>query len=231
VSAGKSLQGAGKTAVRVVRRAAVRSRSEMKRVRRKTRFASRALVVAGGIAGLGIAGFIGLSWLQKAVALGQATPPVASTTVAGPPVRHEKVKITFVTVPPGTKTELRWGKRKLGVLNANPRIKKAFFIERPKDSGPLDLVARAEGFLPLNTRVYTYTDNKVLLRLTPEADKHTILGYKQEIPDAGADGGVPAPLGGADAGVMMPPPAVGPQLPAPLEPVPAAPPQPQPPPQ
>jgi hypothetical protein len=129
-------------------------------------------------------------------------------------------------VPPGIKTELRWGKRKLGVLNANPRNKKAFFIERPKDSGPMDLVARAQGFLPLNTRVYTYNDNRVLLRLTAETDKHTILGYKQEIPDAGADGGAPA--GGADGGVMMPPPAVGPQLPAPLQPAPAPTPAPTP---
>ncbi|HEY0715441.1 MAG TPA: hypothetical protein VGF45_22355, partial [Polyangia bacterium] len=215
--------GAKKMAARVMRRAAARVRGA--KPGRRTQFASRALVVAGGIAGLGFAGFLGLSWLHKAVAHGQA-PPVASATVAAPPARPEKVKITFATVPPGTKTELRWGKRKLGVLNANPKNKKPFFIERPKDSGPLDLVARAEGFLPLNTRVYTYTDNKVLLRLTPETEKHTILGYKVEIPDAGADGGGPSPAG-ADAGVLMPPPSVGPQLPAPLQPVPAAPPQPQ----
>lgn len=209
---GKAASGAGRLRLRRARRGADR------------RFGTRALLLAGGIGGLGLAGFLALSWLQRAVALGQApaAPMVTSPPAPAPQARPEKVKITFATVPAGVPTELRWGKRKLGIVNpTKPASKRAFFIERPKDSGPMDLVARAAGFLPLNTRVYTYADNRVTLRLTAETDKHTILGYKQEIPDAGADAGVAGGMAGADGGVMMPPPAVGPQLPAPLQPTPA----------
>ncbi len=131
--------------------------------------------------------------------------------VAMPP-KPEKVKIYFFTVPQ-VPTELRWGKKKLGIINPQKGPKKPFFIERLKDSGPLDVVARSDGFLPLNTRVYTYADGKIWLKLTPEEEKHKVLGYKQALPDGGPDGGV------ADGGVLMP----GPGAPMPLQPAPNAP--------
>ena len=144
---------------------------------------------------VGFAGFSVLERLSVPLALARAgadkppAPPVAK------PVR-EKVKITFQTIPP-VKAEVRWGKKKLGVLNTG---KKPFFIERFKDSGPIDVTVRAEGFLPVHTRAYSFENHKVTVKLTPVTEKHTLFGYKQ-VPDGGADGGadggVPAVAGPA----------------------------------
>jgi hypothetical protein len=176
---------------------------------------TRALILGVALVGLGFGGFAALEHLDVAMAAmaGQVPGRPATADGGAPAPLPAKVKIYFFTNPV-VKTELRWGKRKLGIINppVPPRLKKPFFIERPRDSGPMDVLAKSEGFLPLNTRVYTYGDNKVWLKLTAEADKAKVLGYKQEIPpDAGADGG-------ADAGAppaMLPPPPIGPQLPPP----------------
>jgi hypothetical protein len=183
-------------------------------------------MLVGALGALGFAGFHGLTRLDVAAAMMQTRPGTAPGTTPGPAMVRadkagaekapEKVKIWFFTVPVVPNTELRWGKKKLGIINPTKGPKKPFFIERPKDSGPMDVVARAEGFIPLNTRVFTYSDNKVWLKLTPEADKSKLLGYKVEIRDGGADGGV------SDGGVAMP----GPGVAQPLQPAlgPAAPP-------
>ena len=87
------------------------------------------------------------------------------------------------------------------------------------------MVIRAEGFLPLHTRAYTFESNKVVARLTAVTEKHTLFGYKH-VPDGGAEGGAGADGGvllgsrPADAGapVMLPAPApapMGPALPPP----------------
>ena len=69
---------------------------------------------------------------------------------------------------------------------------------------PLDNVTvRAAGYLPVNTRAYTFSDTKVIVKVTPVALKHTLFGYREEVPvplppDAGvADSGAG---GAADAG-------------------------------
>jgi hypothetical protein len=188
---------------------------------------SRALLLGAALVGLGLAGFAAVDQLDLAIATAVAQTPARPATPDGgaPPPLPAKVKIYFFTVPV-VKTELRWGKRKLGIINPTvaPKNKKPFFIERPRDSGPMDVLAKADGFLPLNTRVYTYADNKVWLKLTAEADKHKVLGYKLAIPDAGADGavasaggdaGVPLPPPGPPGAPMMPPAPIGPQLPPP----------------
>jgi hypothetical protein len=198
------------------------------RGRQGLRFWSRTGLLGLGLVGVGFGGFAALEHLEQAVAL--AAPPPAQPTGTpdggAPPPLPAKVKIYFFTVPV-VKTELRWGKKKLGIINppVAPKYRKPFFIERPRDSGPMDLLAKADGFLPLNTRVYTYNDNKVWLKLTAEADKNKVLGYKQEIPDAGADGGVPGQPGQGDAGVPMGP-VIGPAVPPGQGPLAPAPPQP-----
>jgi hypothetical protein len=179
-------------------------------------------LLGGALGGFGFAGFMGLRHLDvaaaamqtQAPAVARAAVPAAVAPASKPPEKQEKVKIWFFTVP-AVPAELRWGKKKLGIVNPPKGPKKPFFIERPKDSGPMDVIVRAEGFIPLNTRVFTYNDNKVWLKLTPEAEKNKVLGYRIEIRDGGTEGG-------ADGGVAMP----GPGQPQPLQPVPGAPPLP-----
>jgi hypothetical protein len=97
-----------------------------------------------------------------------------------------------------------WGKKLLGVVA--PR--KPLVMVRPRDSGPLDVVVRADGFLPVQTRVYTFADSKLGVKLTTLDDKKTLLGYREppppEVPPPGAPAvpGAPANEPGAvpDAG-------------------------------
>jgi hypothetical protein len=65
-------------------------------------------------------------------------------------------------------------------------------LKRQRDSGPLDLVVKADGYLPVHTRAHTFGDDTVVVKLTPTSAKSTLFGYKQELPPE--DGGaVPAP--------------------------------------
>ncbi len=101
----------------------------------------------------------------------------------GPPAT---VRIALYTVPPVDRAFVLWGRKSMGVIRG-PR--RPLILERPRDSGPLDLVVKVEGHLPVHTRVYTFTDSKLWLRLTPLADRRKLLGFRVEVPDAGtADG-------------------------------------------
>jgi hypothetical protein len=102
----------------------------------------------------------------------------------------DKVRITFTTVP-SQKAMVYWGKKRLGPIA--PR--QPLVVERPRDSGPLDVVVRSAGYLPVQTRAYTFADSKVAVKLTPPDQKKTLLGYREAPPDAGAP-----PAGGPDAG-------------------------------
>ena len=124
-----------------------------------------------------------------------------------PPVKADIVHITIQTVPP-RKAQVKWGRKSLGLIPA-PR---ALVVERPRDSGPLDLTLRASGFLPVHTRAYTFTDSRVAVKLTPPSEKNKLFGYREEPapnPDAGVPAvpGVPAAPGApvAPAGVPEPP--------------------------
>ena len=110
-----------------------------------------------------------------------------------PPAKADTVHITIQTVPP-RKAQVKWGKKNIGPIPA-PR---ALVLERPRDSGPLDLTIHASGFLPVHTRAYTFTDSRVAVKLTPPAEKNTLFGYREEPapppnPDAGAPTTVPEP--------------------------------------
>jgi hypothetical protein len=121
-----------------------------------------------------------------------APPPAAS-----PPARAETVRIVFTTYPV-KKAFVFWGKRRLGMIAPHAPL----IVERPRDSGPLDVVVRSDGYIPVQTRAYTFGDGKVAVKLTPLDQKKTLLGYREEVP-SGPDGGVPAPSGGGggpDAG-------------------------------
>jgi hypothetical protein len=123
-----------------------------------------------------------------------------------PPTKPDTVRIVIQTVPP-RKASVRWGSKSLGFIPA-PR---PLVVERPRDSGPLDLVIRASGFLPVHTRAYTFSDSRVAVKLTPPSEKSKLFGYREEV--------APNP----DAGVLPEPTVPGPPVPAPPAPAPAVP--------
>lgn len=87
--------------------------------------------------------------------------------------------IVFATVPQARAT-VSWGKKRLGNIMPN----KPLVIVRPRDSGPLDVIVRADGFLPVHTRAHTFSDNKVMIKLTRPDQTSTLLGYRVPL-DAG----------------------------------------------
>lgn len=123
-----------------------------------------------------------------AAAAGAGTPPAA----AKPP--GSTVRIVFTVVPSSKHATVSWGKKRLGVIGPHAPL----IVQRPRDSGPLDVVVRADGCVPVQTRAYTFEDSKVSVKVTPNDQKNTLLGYREELPET--DGGVP-PSSNPDGGV------------------------------
>jgi hypothetical protein len=136
---------------------------------------------------------------------GEGPPPSATPTAVKP--RPTKIRIVVrVNAPHAT---VRWGKKALGEAPVT--------LERPRDSGPVDLVVSAEGYFPVHTRAYTFRNEPLLVRMTKVADRMTLLGAKAEPPPetAGDPGGLAPPA--ADTATAKQPPAAAPpdELPAP----------------
>jgi len=70
--------------------------------------------------------------------------------------RPRSVKVQIVADPP-QKAHVYWGVKDLGLAPLE--------IERPRGSGPLDLILRAPGFLVVHTRAFTEHDDKVVVHL------------------------------------------------------------------
>jgi hypothetical protein len=98
--------------------------------------------------------------------------------------QKDTVRIVFKVFPP-SKATVTWGKKKLGFI----KPKESLVIQRPRDSGPMDVVVRAENCLPVHTRAYTFTDSVVSVKVTPLDKKNTIYGYKEVPPEDGGTGG------------------------------------------
>jgi hypothetical protein len=96
----------------------------------------------------------------------------------------ETVTLRFRTTP-RVKARVLWGKKLLGETPLT--------LKWPRDSGPLDVVIRARDYLPVHTRVYTFSDDSVHVKLVREADKKSVFGYREPPPPPPAppDGGVP----------------------------------------
>ena len=91
--------------------------------------------------------------------------------------------IVFVTQPNVTAT-VTWGKKLLGkILPGKPLV-----VVRPRDSGPLDVMVRAGGFLAVQTRAHTFSNSRVLVKLTTPEKKTELLGYRIPL-EAGVDAG------------------------------------------
>jgi hypothetical protein len=85
------------------------------------------------------------------------------------------VKVKLI-VTPAAKGTVHWGRKKLADL-APGRM--AVEAQRPRDSGPLDLVIRADGFLPHHVRVFTDRDDKLSVRLVHPDQAPGLLGYRR----------------------------------------------------
>jgi hypothetical protein len=119
-----------------------------------------------------------------AVADDAGAPATAPTPAAKTP--SPNVRIVFTVLPSTKKATVFWGKKKLGAIAPHAPL----IVQRPRDSGPLDVVVRADGCVPVQTRAYTFEDSKVAVKVTPNEEKNTLLGYREEIP--AGDGGMPA---------------------------------------
>ena len=100
------------------------------------------------------------------------------------PKEQTTVKIMIRVIPAKPKSKVFWGKKLMGETPLD--------IVRPRDSGPVDLVVKNDGFFNVHTRAYTYKNDILYVKLTKLVDKMKLLGAKQEIPPEGTpDGGVP----------------------------------------
>jgi hypothetical protein len=102
-------------------------------------------------------------------------PLQAETPEANP--RSETVKLKLTVLP--VTAEVVWGAKRLGTAGREPLV-----IERPRDSGPLDLVIRAAGYLPFHTRLFTDREDAVTIRLVAPSAASGLLGYKRTAPSA-----------------------------------------------
>ena len=129
-------------------------------------------------------------------ALPAGAPPLP-IDVAAPPADKTPsptVRIIITVLPSTKKAMVFWGKKRLGVIAQHAPL----VVQRPRDSGPLDLVVKSDGCLPVQTRAYTFGDSKFAVKLTPVEEKNTLLGYREELPPP--DAGTP-PSGEPDAGM------------------------------
>lgn len=96
------------------------------------------------------------------------------------------VKLRLEASPRSAHPVVFWGRTKLGEAPVT--------IERPRRSGPMDVLITAPGFLDYHTRLFTDRDDKLSIAMVRSTEAGNMLGYKRK-----ADGGVD--LGTVDAGV------------------------------
>ena len=133
-----------------------------------------------------------------------ATKVVKEKPKKAPPSKFVKLELR---TKPSVRASVRYGRKRLGFTPLKTKLK--------RNSGPVDIVIRAEGFITTNTRIFTNADTKLTVILTREEDANTLYGYKEKIPpDAG--------ITGPDAGVT-PATTATPATPTPSKTVPVAP--------
>lgn len=96
----------------------------------------------------------------------------------------ETVTLTLAISPP-VKAVVMWGAKQLARVAPDRPIVE---LQRPRDTGPLDLEIRAEGFLPHHTRLHSDRNDKVNVRLVRPADAQGMLGYRSSVAATAAKG-------------------------------------------
>ena len=99
--------------------------------------------------------------------------------------RSDTVKIKVV-VDARRQAHVTWGRKDFGVAPLE--------IERPRNSGPLDLIVVAPGYLPLHARALTDRDDVLSLRLYSAAEAPQLLGYRPEPTPAPESGSATSPI-------------------------------------
>lgn len=90
---------------------------------------------------------------------------------AGGPLPQVTIKLS---VDAHWKAHVFWGRKDLGIAPLQ--------IQRPRGSGPLDLLIVADDALPLHTRVFTDRDSALGVRLYGESEAPSLLGYRLGYP-------------------------------------------------
>jgi hypothetical protein len=89
--------------------------------------------------------------------------------------RSEKVKLKLALTPAATGVVM-WGRKKLADVKPGQMTVE---VERVRDSGPLDVLVRADGFLPHHLRLFTDRDDRLSVRLIRPEEAHGLLGYRR----------------------------------------------------
>ena len=118
---------------------------------------------------------VSYGWMQGNAQEPKQGNPVApveggATSPKTPLKVQSNVTIEFRVEPRWVKAHVYHGKKLLG--------KTPLKVDRKYNSGPIDVWVKAGGFIPVNTRAYTFKDDKIIVQLTPENEAHTLFGYK-----------------------------------------------------
>jgi hypothetical protein len=100
--------------------------------------------------------------------------PLLQPLAAEPPERDprsEQVRLKLFVQP--VEAEVFWGRKRLGVAG-----RKALELERPRGNGPVDLVVRAPGYLPLHTRLLGDRDDTLTVRLVTADQARGLWGFR-----------------------------------------------------
>jgi hypothetical protein len=99
--------------------------------------------------------------------------------------RSDTVKIKVI-VDARRQAHVVWGRKDFGVAPLE--------IQRPRNSGPLDLVVVAPGYLPLHARALTDRDDVLSLRIYSAAEAPQLLGYRPEAAATPESGSATSPI-------------------------------------
>lgn len=100
---------------------------------------------------------VALAIVDGGAGSGASLPTALAAGDGGAPAAYVKLKLDVY--PKSAKAIVTWGAKKLGP----PPIE----LERPRGSGPIDLVIKADGYLDHHTRLFTDRNDRLSVTLRP----------------------------------------------------------------
>ena len=92
---------------------------------------------------------------------------------------HPVVELNLQTSP-NVRASVYHGKELLGTTPMR--------LTWPKDTGALDLKLKAKGYLTVNTRLYTYRNDRATVKMFKIDEAHKLFGYKKKVKSATEEG-------------------------------------------